>query len=124
VHAHGIEILPVKVLIVEDNPTARSALEKLLTLSGFLVQTARTLREGHEKLNGQAFILLDLDLPDGNGVELLRRIRAEKRPMKVLVITGSSDRRVLDEVRTLQPEALLIKPLDFGAMLKILGLHP
>lgn len=72
--------MPPKVLIVEDNPTTRTALEKLLAMEGFHVQSAGTLRRGRELLDGQAAIILDLDLPDGNGVELLRQIRADKQP--------------------------------------------
>ena len=81
---YRIELLPLKVLIVEDNPAARVTLEKILSLEGFYVQSAGTLRRGKELLDGQAAIILDLNLPDGNGVDLLRQIRAENRSMKVL----------------------------------------
>jgi CheY-like chemotaxis protein len=114
--------LPVKVLVVEDNPIARVTLEKILAHAGFLVHSVGTLREGHEKLDGSAAIILDLDLPDGKGVELLRRIRTENKTVKVLVATGSGDPQVLDEVKELQPDALLRKPLDAGELVKLLEL--
>src|SRR5687768_12627258 len=97
------------------------ALEKLLALGGFLVQTAGTLREGHEKLNGTAAIILDLDLPDGNGIELLRRVRTANHPAKVLVATATTDRQMLLDVRRLDPDALLLKPLDVKQLFELLG---
>ena len=112
--------MPLKVLIVEDNPAARVTLEKILASEGFLVQSAGTLREGHEKVDGQAAIILDLDLPDGNGVELLKRIRAESKPLKVLVASGTSDPRLLDEVKKLGPDALLTKPINASEVVKLL----
>ncbi len=110
--------MPLKVLIVEDNPTARLALEKVLALRGFRVQSAGTLRRGRELLDGQAAVILDLNLPDGCGAELLRQIRAEDRRMKVIILTGSVDPALLSDVRSLNPDALLHKPLDVRALLK------
>ena len=110
--------LPLKVLIVEDNPVARVALERLLARRGFCVQTAGTLRRGRELLDGQAAVILDLDLPDGSGAELLRQIRTENRRIKVMVVTGSVDPALLGDVRSLNPDALFHKPLDFRAMLE------
>ena len=110
--------LPLKVLIVEDNPMARVALEKVLALRGFNVQSAGTLQRGRELLDGQAAVILDLDLPDGRGVEMLRQIRTEDRRIKVMVVTGSDDPALLSDVRSLDPDALFHKPLDLWAMLK------
>ena len=110
--------MPPKVLIVEDNPIARTTLGKLLALQGFHVQSAGTLQRGMELLDGQAAVILDLDLPDGNGVDLLKKIRTEKRTMKVLVVTACDDPAVLREVRILQPDELLCKPLDVSKVLE------
>jgi DNA-binding response OmpR family regulator len=109
--------LPLKVLIVEDNPMARVALERVLALEGFCVQSAGTLQRGKELLDGQTAVILDLDLPDGSGVELLRQIRTENRRMMVMVVTGSVDPALLSDVRSLGPDALFHKPLDVSAML-------
>jgi two-component system KDP operon response regulator KdpE len=110
--------LPVKVLIVEDNPMARTALEKLLARKGFHVKSAGTLQRGKELLDGQAAIILDLDLPDGNGLELLGKIRTEKHTMKVLVVTACEDPLILRAVRTLGPDGLFCKPVDLSKILE------
>ena len=109
--------MPLKVLIVEDNPTARITLEKILSLRGFHVQSAGTLQRGMELFDGQAAVILDLDLPDGCGVELLKKIRTENRATKVLVVSACEDPIVLREVRLLRPDGLFCKPLD---VLKVL----
>ena len=116
--SHRIETLPLKVLIVEDNPMARAALEKVLAREGFCVQSAGTLQRGRELLDGQGAVILDLDLPDGSGAELLKQIRTEKRGITVVVVTGSVDPALLSDVRRLDPDALFHKPLDVRAMLK------
>ena len=93
----------------------------MLALQGYCVQSAGTLQRGRELLDGQAAVILDLDLPDGSGVELLRQIRTENRGMKVVIVTGSDDAALLSNVRSLGADALFHKPLDLWAMLKHLG---
>jgi DNA-binding response OmpR family regulator len=107
-------------LIVEDNPTARVSLERILIDVGFVVESAGTLGEGHAKLDGHGAVILDLDLPDGNGIDLLRRIRAEKRTMKVLIATADSESPTLREVVPLAPDAIFIKPVDVRKIVGVL----
>ncbi len=94
--------MPVKVLIVEDNPVARSFLtrvvresfsdELVITEAGDL-ETARRqigpLREGVEAPDPFKLILVDLELPDGNGMELLTELGAY--PATKIVTTLYSD---------------------------------
>ena len=113
--------MPFRVLIVEDNATARITLEKLLAQEGFNVQTAGTLKQGSEKLDGQQAVILDLDLPDGNGIELLKRIRKANQSVRVLVATASTDSRLLNEVERALPDALLRKPVDVRQSVNLLA---
>ena len=110
-----------RVLVVEDNVTARTVLERLLTLEGFAVVTAGTLKDAMEKVDGQDAVILDLDLPDGNGVEVLKRIRASGGDVKALVTTGSTDFGVLNEVSRALPDALFRKPVDVRRIVDLLG---
>ena len=74
-----------RTLIVEDDLTSCSAALKILRLRGYDVDCATTLVEGFEKLAtwGPRCVVLDLMLPDGNGLELLRHIRENALPVRV-----------------------------------------
>ena len=94
--------MPVKVLIVEDNPVARSFLTRVVreSFSDALViteagdlETARRqigpLRDGVQAVDPFKLILVDLELPDGNGMELLAELGAY--PATKIVTTLYSD---------------------------------
>ena len=102
------------MLVVEDVPDARAALDVLLRGCGVQTACAATLAGALRLLDWRPHaILLDLKLPDGNGVEVLRRVRSSGMSAQVAVITGTSDDRLLDEVRSLKPDAVFRKPLDW-----------
>ena len=110
----------MRVLVVEDNEAVRTTMVKLLSREGFTVQSAGTLKEGTEKLDRNAAVVLDLELPDGSGVELLASIRREHKPVMVLVATAATDVDLLDAVRRLRPDALLTKPLNLRQLIDLL----
>jgi len=101
------------VLVVEDDMASSHALVKLLESLQYSVLVAITLAEGlrHLVAASPSVVVLDLLLPDGNGIEMLRAIRRERRPIKVAVISGASD-EMLSEASHLEPEAIFGKPLD------------
>src|SRR5687767_5484439 len=77
------------VLVVEDDATARIALSRLLRRHGFAVLEAATLSEATSRLDQRPdWILLDLMLPDGCGLDVLRNVPAQVSPAQVCVITG------------------------------------
>lgn len=93
---------PRHILLVDDEPHVPLLVRPLLERLGVSVQTARTLAEARRSLARQRpdGVLLDLHLPDGSGLELLRELRAasDTRTLPILVLTGEGDDRVLDEV--------------------------
>ena len=78
------------VLVIDDEEIIREALEALLTGEGFAVTTAGTGGAGLETLEGGAFdaVLLDLMLPDRNGLEVLGDIRRIDDQLPVVMITA------------------------------------
>lgn len=103
------------VLIVEDEPAARRTLVKLCRMFGLDPATAGTVAAATTALLARPapdFILLDLMLPDGNGADVLRRVRADRLPCRVAVATGSGDPAMLAAVEALRPERLMFKPID------------
>src|SRR4051794_16160938 len=78
------------VLIVEDDRAARVAISRILKKQGFAVSEAGTVAGAMESIEQRRpdWILLDLMLPDGCGIDVLRRVRAQHLATKVCVITG------------------------------------
>jgi DNA-binding response OmpR family regulator len=111
------------VLIVEDDLTSATALRSILTRKGCQVELALTLAEGMRLLSGPFdFVILDLMLPDGNGADLLRRVRQQVPGLKVAVMTALADTTKLREVQAMGPHRLLRKPIDLVDLLGAMGM--
>lgn len=82
----------MKLLIVEDDTLLQRGLEKALIQEGYAVDIARNIQEAKRFLAGElnlySALLLDLGLPDGNGISLLEFLRAQKNMIPVLIITA------------------------------------
>src|SRR5262245_54320084 len=81
---------PASILIIDDEEIIREALEALLVVEGFAVATAATAGQGLELLGDRSFdaVLLDLMLPDKNGLEVLEDIRRIDEELPVIMITA------------------------------------
>ncbi|WP_068828302.1 ATP-binding protein [Pseudomonas sp. BMS12] len=68
-----------------------------------------------------ALVLLDLDLPDGSGLEVLEHMRREPRlaEVPVLVVSAAADEEVLAEARAMGAEASLLKPVDLQQLRRV-----
>jgi signal transduction histidine kinase len=83
---------PAKILIVDDNPVVLFAVAHLLKSEGFTVLEATTGKEGLAQAQAEApdLVLLDVMLPDTNGVELCRQIKAGANTSQLFVVLLSS----------------------------------
>jgi DNA-binding response OmpR family regulator len=99
-------------LVVEDDAMQHATLRRVLEASGHEVEAVGTVEEAYPRLAASQSIVLDLVLPDGCGIEVLRRVREQRLPVRVAVNTGCSDEKLLKDVRALRPDALFIKPFD------------
>jgi len=93
---------PVSILVVDDEPAISRALTAALTARGYGVVTAATGQEALDRVRHATptAIVLDLGLPDVDGIEVCRRIRTwSDVPILVLTAEGAEDRKVaaLDE---------------------------
>ena len=80
-----------RVLVVDDEPAIRESLAFALKREGFLVLEAASLREARARVEEQVeLIILDLVLPDGNGLDFLRTLRA-RSDIPVIVLTSRDD---------------------------------
>ncbi len=78
------------ILVIEDEPNLRDGLKHNLELDGYVVDTAATGTEGMNKAmqNGHTLILLDLMLPEVDGIEILRQLRAAGHNTPVIIISA------------------------------------
>jgi DNA-binding response OmpR family regulator len=103
-----------RVLVVEDGEDAAASLAALLRLHGFDTRTART---GSKAIAAVAahrphVMIVDLGLPDANGVEVIRRCRAEAEPPAVVVVSGYGDEEHKAAATAAGAVAYLVKPAD------------
>jgi len=83
----------MRVLLVEDDPATSKSIELILTHANLNVYATELGEEGIDlaKLYDYDLILLDLNLPDMNGHEVLRQIRLARIDTPILILTGSDD---------------------------------
>jgi len=87
---------PTTVLLVDDEPAIRESLAYALSRDGFAVLEAGSLRQAREQWEQADLIVLDLMLPDGNGIELLSWLRTQsKLPVIILSSRGDETDRVV-----------------------------
>ncbi len=79
-----------RILLIEDDVIVSRSLADYLDIKGFTTQTAQSLKEAQIALEKQSvsIVLLDLQLPDGNGIHLLDYIRNHHPQIQTIVITG------------------------------------
>jgi DNA-binding response OmpR family regulator len=105
------------LLVVDDEPHIGLLLRPHLERLGYVVSLARTLAEARGALQSDAApldaMLLDLHLPDGSGLDLLRELRgrAATRALPVIVLTAEGEDRILGEAERLGA-GLLTKPFS------------
>lgn len=116
----------VEILLVEDNP--QDAEMTLRALRGNnLVNRVHWVKDGAEALdflsaNGTKpkLVLLDLKMPKVDGIEVLRRLKAEEstRALPVVVMTSSNEERDVVESYRLGVNSYIVKPVGFEAFLE------
>lgn len=105
--------MPQQILVVEDELFTRRLLQDLLQKEGFVVTTAGTIAEALAEVNRRSYdlILLDLLMPDGDGLDACKRIRQRHR-MPIVIL--STKRLLEDRVAGLETGAddYIAKPFE------------
>ncbi len=116
---------PVRVLIVDDEPSVRKFVDRVLSETGYKTTTASDGPEAVEiAAKEPAFDVLvtDLMMPQMTGDELARRLRAEHPAVKVLYLTGFSDRLFKEKSTLWADEAFLDKPCSVKGLQQAVAL--
>ena len=117
--------MPVRVLVVDDEESVRKYVERVLREGGYQTTPARDGNEALEIAKAQppfGLLVTDLMMPNMNGDELARRLRVQDPTLKVLYLTGFSDRLFKDKVTLWEDEAFLEKPCGVKAVLEAVSL--
>jgi two-component system response regulator MprA len=108
----------MRILIVDDDRSLRDALRRALLLGGFEVETAAAGGEGLAKIatDEPDALVLDVGLPDVDGLAVCRQLRGEGNRMPVLMLTARA--AVADRIDGLDAGAddYLVKPFDVGEL--------
>ncbi|WP_174234670.1 response regulator [Curtobacterium sp. HSID17257] len=108
---------PIRVLVVEDEPlTAEAHAAYVARLDGFAV--VGTVGTGREMLAAVAaerpdLVLLDLNLPDAHGLQLVRALRSAGSAVDVIAVTAAHDVRAVRNAIALGVVQYLVKPFSF-----------
>lgn len=107
------------VLCVEDDIQILRNNRDALTESGYAVLTAETLSRAREHLSKETpdAVLLDIMLPDGNGLDLLAELRAAGSRIPVVMLTAWGEPKDVSRGYKLGATAYLSKPFDYEALL-------
>lgn len=115
----------LSILVVDDETSVRSFVSRALETVGCEVVVAGSGAEALERLKEMAhcdLVVTDLMMPNMNGDELGRRLRVEDPDIKVLYLTGFSDRLFADKVMLWDGEAFLDKPCSPKAVMEAVSL--
>jgi two-component system KDP operon response regulator KdpE len=106
--------MPVKIHIVEDDPGVNEALRMLLQSHGHTVVAHGTALElfAAPLPLPEDYVIVDLALPDIDGVNVIRWIRNLAKAPRVIVISGQSQRNIDRALMGLTPTKVLRKPLN------------
>lgn len=117
----------MRILIVDDNEVIRAMLRHLLTHLGHeVVGEAGTGEEAIAafKKERPEMTSLDISLPDMNGLEVLKALRAEDPAARVVVVTGNNAEVLRRDAMAGGAQAVLHKPFDMKALQKAFGGAP
>ncbi|MFZ4856981.1 MAG: sigma-54-dependent transcriptional regulator [Desulfuromonadaceae bacterium] len=107
-----------KVLLIEDNESTRFGFVRYFSKDGFETQEAASLSEASTALADHNFdiIVLDINLPDGNGLDFIATVRACNPVLPIIVITGEGDIPLAVKAMQRGADNFMTKPVDIAAL--------
>ena len=114
-----------KILVVDDDVNIRKSLEAILSAEGYDVDLAADGKEAIRKTESTTYnvALIDIRLPDMDGVELLTRMRDTVPKMRKIIITGYPSVQNAIEAVNRKADAYLVKPVDVAKLLLTIETH-
>jgi len=106
-----------RILVVDDDARIRSLFSNILGRAGYVVETAGTGKEALEKIRKENpnVLLLDVQLPDSNGIELLTT--SDNHETVKIIVTGFSTEEVGRKAADFGADDYLVKPVQLKELL-------
>jgi DNA-binding response OmpR family regulator len=110
----------IRVLVVDDDKTIQTTMKAILEDEGYTVDLASTGQEAINKTQATAYniALLDIRLPDMDGVELLKRLKDPVPKTRKIMVTGFPSTQNAVAAVNGQADAYIIKPVDIEKLLE------
>jgi CheY-like chemotaxis protein len=110
---------PPPILVVDDDPTVRKLFAQVLTKAGYFVYEASNGVEAKAALKTFFFnlMILDLNMPEMDGFEVLQFARIHMPSLKIIVVSGFMQGTLLKAAKQLGAAATLDKPVPVGLLL-------
>ena len=114
-----------RILIIDDDENIRKVLQTILEDEGYQVDTAETAKKGIEKSNESYYnlALIDVRLPDMEGIELLSKLRDTKPKMRKIIVTGYPTLQNAVAAVNRNADAYIMKPFDVEKILKTIEIQ-
>ena len=108
----------IKLLIVEDNLKLLDAITETLSGAGFLCETAENFTQAHEKifLYRYDILVVDINLPDGSGLDLINEIRKQDTSTGIIVVSARNSLDNKLEGLELGADDYMTKPFDMAEL--------
>ena len=110
----------VRILVIDDDENIRSVVTAILEDEGYVVETADTAKKGIEKSEKSFYnlALIDVRLPDMEGIELLGKLRDTKPKMRKIIVTGYPTMQNAVAAVNKGADAYVLKPFDVEKILR------
>jgi DNA-binding response OmpR family regulator len=107
-----------RILVIEDDDGARTGLKSLLSEEGYSVRTAES---GHAALDCASVfepdaVVCDFNLPDLNGLQVVRRLRATGRKIFIIMVTAGRYRAGEERALRAEADVFLVKPINLDSL--------
>ncbi len=116
---HGLQ--SKRILVADDDATIRGYIAKVLSRTGFEVETVQDGEEGWRAICKKKFALVitDHEMPNMTGLNLIRKVREASIDSPCILLSASLPGTESTLMPLIQPGAVLTKPFVFGSLIKV-----